>query len=72
MIIIDWIPTYQFLGYAPNDALEQEIYDKAIEVGTGWKKGNPINPYEYPYLRKITAYSQTFLQQHFQDRVENT
>jgi hypothetical protein len=71
MIIIDWIPTYEFLGYAPNDALEQEIYDKAIEVGTGWKKGNPKNPNEYPYLRKITAYSQSFLQQYFQDRVGN-
>ena len=44
MIINDWIPTYEFLGYAPNDALEQEIYNKAIKVGTGWKKGNPINP----------------------------
>ena len=71
MIINDWIPTYEFLGYAPNDALEQEIYDKAIEVGTGWKKGNPKNPNEYPYLRKITAYSQSFLQQYFQDRVGN-
>ncbi len=30
MIIIDWIRTYEFLGYAPNDALEQEIYNKAI------------------------------------------
>jgi hypothetical protein len=71
MIINDWITTYKFLGYAPNDALEQEIYDKAIEVGTGWKKGNPKNPNEYPYLRKITAYSQSFLQQYFQDRVGN-
>jgi len=71
MIINDWIRTYEFLGYAPNDALEQEIYDKAIEVGTGWKKGNPKNPNEYPYLRKITAYSQSFLQQYFQDRVGN-
>ena len=71
MIITDWIRTYEFLGYAPNDALEQEIYDKAIEVGTGWKKGNPKNPYKYPYLRKITAYSQAFLQQYFQDRVGN-
>ena len=71
MIITDWIPTYEFLGYAPNDALEQEIYDKAIEVGTGWKKGNPKNPNEYPYLTKITAYSQSFLQQYFQDRVGN-
>jgi hypothetical protein len=72
MIINDWITTYEFLGYAPNDALEQEIYDKAIEVGTGWKKGNPKNPNDYPYLRKITAYSQSFLQQYFQDRVGNT
>ena len=48
MRINDWIPTYVFLGYSPNDALEQEIYNKAIEVGTGWKKGNPINPNEYP------------------------
>ena len=71
MIITDWIRTYEFLGYAPNDALEQEIYNKAIEVGTGWKKGNPINPYKYPYLRKITSYSQSFLQQYFQDRVGN-
>lgn len=71
MIITDWIPTYIFLGYAPNEELEKEIFDKAIEVGTGWKKGNPINPNEYPYLRKITAYSQSFLQQYFQDRVGN-
>ena len=71
MIITDWIRTYEFLGYAPSEALEKEIFDKAIEVGTGWKKGNPINPNEYPYLRKITAYSQAFLQQHFQDRVGN-
>jgi hypothetical protein len=60
-----------FLGYSPSDSLEQEIFDKAIEVGTGWKKGNPKNPNEYPYLRKITAYSQSFLQQYFQDRVGN-
>ena len=72
MIITDWIRTYEFLGYAPNDALEQEIYDKAIEIGTGWKRGNPNNPNEYPYLRKITAYSQAFLQQYFQDKVGNT
>jgi len=71
MIINDWIPTHVFLGYAPNDTLEQEIYNKAIEVGTGWKKGNPINPNEYPYLNKITSYSQAFLQQYFQDRVGN-
>jgi hypothetical protein len=32
---------------------------------------NPINPNEYPYLRKITAYSQAFLQQYFQNRVGN-
>lgn len=71
MIITDWIRTYEFLGYAPSEALEQEIFDKAIEVGTGWKRGNPINPNEYPYLRKITAYSQAFLRQYFQDRVGN-
>jgi hypothetical protein len=71
MIITDWITTYEFLGYAPNDALEQEIYDKAIEIGTGWKKGNPKNPNEYPYLTKITAYSQAFLQRYFQDRAGN-
>ena len=72
MIITDWIPTHIFLGYPQNEELEKEIFDKAIEVGTGWKKGNPINPNEYPYLRKITAYSQSFLQQYFQDRVGNT
>jgi hypothetical protein len=71
MIITDWIPTHIFLGYPQNEELEKEIFDKAIEVGTGWKKGNPINPNEYPYLRKITAYSQSFLQQYFQDRVGN-
>jgi hypothetical protein len=71
MIITDWIPTHIFLGYPQNEDLEKEIFDKAIEVGTGWKKGNPINPNEYPYLRKITAYSQSFLQQYFQDRVGN-
>jgi len=71
MIINDWIRTYEFLGYAPNDALEQEIYNKAIEVGTGWKKNNPINPNKYPYLKKITSYHQSFLQQYFQDRVGN-
>ena len=72
MIITDWIPTYKFLGYAPNNTLEQEIYSKAIEVGTGWKKGNSKNLNEYPYLKKITSYSQLFLQQYFQDRVGNT
>ena len=71
MIINDWIPTHIFLGYPPNEELEKEIFDKAIEVGTGWKKGNPINPNEYPYLKKITAYSQLFLQQYFQNRVGN-
>ena len=72
MIINDWIPTYEFLGYAPNNTLEQEIYSKAIEVGTGWKRGNPKNPNEYPYLIKISSYSQSFLQQYFQDKVGNT
>jgi len=71
MIITDWIPTHIFLGYSPNEELEKEIFDKAIEVGTGWKKGNPINPNEYPFLKKISSYSQTFLQQYFQDRVGN-
>jgi hypothetical protein len=71
MIINDWILTYEFLGYAPNDALKQEIYNKTIEVGTGWEKGNPKNPNEYPYLRKISYYSQAFLQQYFQDKVGN-
>jgi hypothetical protein len=55
MIITDWIPTYEFLGYAPNDALEKEIFDKAIEVGAGWKKGNPINPNTDEYNVKIRA-----------------
>ena len=71
MIITDWIRTYEFLGYAPSDALEQEIFDKAIEIGAAWKRGNPINPNEYPYLSKISEYSQSFLQQYFQDRVGN-
>ena len=71
MIITDWIQTYVFLGYPPSNELEEEIFNKAKEVGTGWKKGNPINPNEYPYLRKITAYSQSFLKQYFQDRVGN-
>jgi hypothetical protein len=71
MIITDWIPTHIFLGYPQNEELEKEIFDKAIEVGTGWKKGNPINPNNYPYLTKISSYSQAFLQQYFQDRVGN-
>ena len=71
MIITDWIQTYVFLGYPPSSDLEVEIFNKAKEVGTGWRRGNPINPNEYPYLRKITAYSQSFLQQYFQDRVGN-
>jgi hypothetical protein len=71
MKITDWIPTYEFLGYAPSAQLEEEIYNKALEVGTGWKKGNPKNPNNYPYLSKISSYSQTFLQQYFQDRVGN-
>ena len=71
MIIIDWIQTYVFLGYPPSSDLEEEIYSKAIEVGAAWKRGNPINPNEYPFLRKISSYSQAFLQQHFQDRVGN-
>jgi hypothetical protein len=71
MIITDWIPTHIFLGYPQNEELEKEIFDKAIEVGTGWKKGNPINPNNYRYLTKISSYSQAFLQQYFQDRVGN-
>ena len=71
MIIIDWTPTYIFLGYPPSETLEQEIYNKAIETKNGWRKGNPKNPNEYPYLRKISEYSQAFLQQYFQDRVGN-
>lgn len=71
MIITDWIKTYVFLGYPPSNELEDEIFNKAKEIGTGWRKGNPINPHEYPYLNKITSYSQAFLQQYFQDRVGN-
>ena len=71
MIINDWIPTYEFLGYPPSSDLEEEIFNKAKEVGVAWKKGNPINPNNYPYLIKISSYSQSFLQQYFQDRVGN-
>ena len=69
--MINWIKTYEFLGYPPSDNLETEIYNKAIDVKTGWKKGNPKNPNEYPFLKKITAYPLEFLQQYFQDRVGN-
>jgi hypothetical protein len=71
MIITDWIQTYVFLGYPPSSDLEVEIFNKAKEVGTGWRRGNPINPNNYPYLTKISSYSQTFLQQYFQDKVGN-
>jgi hypothetical protein len=71
MIIEDWIPTYIFLGYPPNEELEIEIFNKALEVGVGWKKGNPVNPNEYPYLEKISSYPLTFLQKYFQDKVGN-
>ena len=71
MIINDWIKTYIFLGYPPNNELEIEICNKAKQVGAAWKRGNPINPNEYPYLSKISEYSQSFLQQYFQDRVGN-
>jgi hypothetical protein len=71
MKITDWIETYLFLGYPPTIELEEEIFNKAKEVGNGWKKGNPINPNTYPYLTKISYYSQAFLQQYFQDKVGN-
>ena len=71
MATINWIKTYIFLGYSPSEELETEIFNKAKEVGAAWKRGNPINPNEYPYLKKITAYSQAFLQQYFQDRIGN-
>ena len=45
--MINWIKTYEFLGYPPSDNLETEIYNKAIDVKTGWKKGMPKNPNEY-------------------------
>jgi hypothetical protein len=35
------------------------------------EKRQSNKPNEYPYLKKITAYSQAFLQQYFQDRVGN-
>ena len=43
MIITDWIRTYEFLGYAPSDALEQEIFDK---------RNDPLNP-----LARFVKYS---------------
>jgi hypothetical protein len=50
-----------------------KLDEQELKLGSesGWKKGNPINPNEYPYLKKITAYSQLFLQQYFQNRVGN-
>ena len=67
----NWTRTYEFLGYPPSDNLEKEIFDKAIKMGYGWKKGMPKNPNEYPYLKRISAYPLTFLQTYFQDRVGN-
>jgi hypothetical protein len=72
MIITDWIQTYVFLGYPPSSDLDVEIFNKAKEVGTGWRRGNPINPNELSlFKQKYSSYSQSFLQQYFQDRVGN-
>ena len=44
---------------------------QAKEVGAAWKRGNPINPNNPPYLKKISEYPYFFLQQYFQDRIGN-
>lgn len=71
MSTIDWIATYVFLGYPPSSQLEAEIFAKAKEVGASWKRGNPKDPNDYPFLSKITYYPQSFLQEYFQDRIGN-
>ena len=70
--MINWILTYSFLGYQASDALEQEILNKAKEIGTSYKIGNPIGPNApIPYNKKIYSYPLEFLQQHFQNKVGN-
>jgi hypothetical protein len=71
MATVNWIKTYIFLGYPPSEELETEIFNKAKEVGVPYKKSNPINPNNPPYLKKISEYPQPFLQQYFQDKVGN-
>ncbi len=69
MIIIDWIETYIYLGYPPSHQLEEEIFSKAKQVGSSWKRGNPKDPNSYPFLSKISFYPKPFLEKYFQDRV---
>ena len=70
--MVNCILTYTFLGYQASDSLEEEIFNKAKEVGVPYKMGNPLGPNaDVPYNKKIYSYSLEFLQQYFQDRVGN-
>ena len=70
--MVNWITTYEFLGYQASNALEQEILSKAEEVKVPRKIGNPIGPNApIPYNKKLYSYSLEFLQQYFQDKVGN-
>jgi hypothetical protein len=70
--MINWILTYNFLGYQASDTLEQEIFNKAKEIHIAYKIGNSTGPNApIPYNKKIYSYPLEFLQQYFQDRVGN-
>ena len=68
--MINFISTYDFLGYQASDTLELEIFNKAKEVKTSYKIGNPIGPFSpIPYNKKLYQYPLQFLQQYFQNKV---
>lgn len=70
--MVNWITTYDFLGYQASDTLELEILNKAKEVKVSYKIGNPIGPNApIPYNKKLYSYSLEFLQQYFQNKVGN-
>ena len=51
--MVNWISTYNFLGYQASDALELEIFNKAKEVKNSYKIGNPLGPNApIPYNKK--------------------
>jgi hypothetical protein len=56
-----FISTRQFLGYTPSSTLEETILNKCKEVGSRYRLSG-VNPRYY-------FYTQTFLQQYFQDKV---
>jgi hypothetical protein len=69
--MINWISTYNFLNYQPDQELELEIFNLAKENTTPFKIGNPISPNSpIPYNKKTFFYPLEFLQQNFQNEVK--